>query len=353
MLAYWGGLTADEIARRVERPARDRQEPHPPRPRASCAPSSSRLGPAGRLARPEPVACRRVGSRRCRSASSHDRPAARLPRRARGLGDGTTGSTPTPTSGQNDPDGARPPRRRSSRGLDAAGHHRALLFAMHEPDGYAAANDAVLARRRGLRAAASWPSRRIEPNADDALAEARRCLEAGARGFKLHPRSDAFGLPHPVVEEVVALAHERRAPVLFHAGPRDPAPRRGGGRPRAPLPGRAPDPRPRRHQRPRLDRRRGRPRCRTSSSTPPGGTSPTSSQLYATIPPGRILYASDMPYAPGPARRLRLPARGARRSAWARGAALDRRRAAGARRGRRGPARPRARRRAPTPWAGA
>ena len=38
-------------------------------------------------------------------------------------------------------------------------------------------------------------------------------------------------------------------------------------------------------------------------------------QLYSTIPPGRILYASDMPYAPGPAGRLRLPARARARSA--------------------------------------
>ena len=119
--------------------------------------------------------------------------------------------------GQNDPDGRRATAREILGGLDAAGHHRALIFAMHEPAGYAAANDAVLAA-----CAASdgrlLPLARVSPNAGDAVAEARRCLAAGARGFKLHPRSDAFTLPHPAVEEVVALAHEARAPVLFHAG---------------------------------------------------------------------------------------------------------------------------------------
>src|SRR6266480_5666630 len=47
--------------------------------------------------------------------------------------------------GQNDPDGRKATPEEILGGLDAAGHRRALLFAMHEPDGYPAANDAVLA----------------------------------------------------------------------------------------------------------------------------------------------------------------------------------------------------------------
>jgi len=119
--------------------------------------------------------------------------------------------------GQNDPDGRKATPEEILGGLDAAGHRRAMLFAMHEPDGYPAANDAVLA------AAAASEGRfvalaRIAPNSDDAVAEAQRCLQAGARGFKLHPRSDAFGLPHPVVEEVVALAQEHRRAALVGQG---------------------------------------------------------------------------------------------------------------------------------------
>jgi uncharacterized protein len=199
--------------------------------------------------------------------------------------------------GQNDPDGRKATPEDILGGLDAAGHRRALLFAMHEPDGYSEANDAVLAAAAGsggrLEALA-----RIAPDADDALAEAQRCLDAGARGFKLHPRSDAFGLPHPVVEELVALAHERRAPVLFHAG-------RG-----IPHLGEAVVDLARRYHGARLI-------LAHAGISDLGWIADEAAvlqnlffdtawwnvadqlQLYCTIPPGRILYASDMPYAPG------------------------------------------------------
>ena len=72
---------------------------------------------------------------------------------------------------------------------------QAFVFPMHEPDGYPAANDMVLAE-----AAASdgrlFAFCRLDPGAS-AAAEARRCLEAGARGIKLHPRAEGFNLDHP------------------------------------------------------------------------------------------------------------------------------------------------------------
>jgi predicted TIM-barrel fold metal-dependent hydrolase len=119
--------------------------------------------------------------------------------------------------GHHDPDGFEADPHELIEALDVAGQARALVFAMHEPDGYREANAWV------LRAAAESGGRlvalgRIDPKAPDALQEAQRCLEAGARGFKLHPRSDDFRLPDPVVEQVVALAGEHRLPVLFHAG---------------------------------------------------------------------------------------------------------------------------------------
>lgn len=97
---------------------------------------------------------------------------------------------------------------------------RALVFPMHEPDGYldGVANDEVVG------AALDRPDRltalcRVDPNAGaPAVQEARRALDAGARGIKLHPRGENYTLSHPVVEDLVALAHERRAPVLVHAG---------------------------------------------------------------------------------------------------------------------------------------
>jgi predicted TIM-barrel fold metal-dependent hydrolase len=117
--------------------------------------------------------------------------------------------------GRNDPDGYRQEPDELLAALAPAGA-RGVVFAMHEPDGYRAANNAVLA------AAAAHPDRlvafcRVSPH-DGALAEARRALDAGARGIKLHPRAERFGMDEPVVAELVALAHERRVPVLIHAG---------------------------------------------------------------------------------------------------------------------------------------
>jgi hypothetical protein len=120
--------------------------------------------------------------------------------------------------GHNDPDGFHATPEEILGGLDRGAQRRALIFPMHEPDGYAAANGEAIAaaQRSGARLTALA---RVSPNEGDAAVEAAaRCLDAGAAGLKLHPRSDAFDLPHPVVERLVALAHERRAPVLFHAG---------------------------------------------------------------------------------------------------------------------------------------
>jgi predicted TIM-barrel fold metal-dependent hydrolase len=133
------------------------------------------------------------------------------------LGEGASWFDAHTHIGHNDPDGFEADPEELIAALDVAGQQRALLFAMQEPDGYRGPNDVV------LKACAASDGRlvplgRIDPNAPDAIAEAHRVLEGGARGFKLHPRSDGFGLPHPVVEQVVALAGEHRLPVLFHAG---------------------------------------------------------------------------------------------------------------------------------------
>src|SRR5215207_4632768 len=117
--------------------------------------------------------------------------------------------------GRNDPDGYKQTTAELIEALAPAGA-RGVVFPMHEPDGYAAANDAALA------AAAEHPDRlvafcRVSPH-DGALPEARRALDAGARGIKLHPRAERFGMEEPAVAELVALAHDRRVPVLIHAG---------------------------------------------------------------------------------------------------------------------------------------
>ncbi|HUR87018.1 MAG TPA: amidohydrolase family protein [Solirubrobacteraceae bacterium] len=93
---------------------------------------------------------------------------------------------------------------------------RAVVFPMHEPAGYPAANDHVLAAARdsdGVLVAFC----RVDPNAHPA-AEIRRCVDAGARGIKLHPRAENFGMLAPGVREIVEVAEELRLPILVHAG---------------------------------------------------------------------------------------------------------------------------------------
>ena len=118
--------------------------------------------------------------------------------------------------GQNDPDGMKQTPEELLAGLREAHARGAFVFPMHEPEGYTEANDMVIeaaAASDGLLV----PFCRVQPE-DNAVAEATRALERGARGVKLHPRAEQFTLDHPVVRELVALAHERSLPVLIHAG---------------------------------------------------------------------------------------------------------------------------------------
>ncbi len=118
--------------------------------------------------------------------------------------------------GQNDPDGMHQTADELLETLGQAQARGAFVFAMHEPDGYPPANDAVLEAARRSEGTLI-PFCRVNPH-DSPVAEAARCLEAGARGIKLHPRAEGFTLDHPEVRKLVALADERRLPVLVHAG---------------------------------------------------------------------------------------------------------------------------------------
>jgi predicted TIM-barrel fold metal-dependent hydrolase len=119
-------------------------------------------------------------------------------------------------TGSNDPDGFRSSIDELLAALAEIGS-RAAVFTMHEPSGYPAANDRILAE-----AAASdgvlVPFCRLDPHAGDPAAEAERCLDAGARGIKLHPRAEQFRLEEPQTEPIFAVANERGVPVLVHAG---------------------------------------------------------------------------------------------------------------------------------------
>jgi uncharacterized protein len=118
--------------------------------------------------------------------------------------------------GQNDPDGMSQTPEQLLNVLRFAQARGAFVFPMHEPDGYRAANDFVVDAARGSDGLLV-PFCRVNPH-DSAVAEAERSLDAGARGIKLHPRAEAFTLDHPEVRRLAAVAHERRVPMLIHAG---------------------------------------------------------------------------------------------------------------------------------------
>ncbi|MCU1371004.1 MAG: hypothetical protein JWO77_2198 [Ilumatobacteraceae bacterium] len=93
---------------------------------------------------------------------------------------------------------------------------RGVVFPVQDPAGYRRSNAEVAevaARNAGRLTAFA----RLDP-ADDPVAEARRGLERGVTGLKLHPRGEGFELDDRRLDDVFALADDLRLPVLIHAG---------------------------------------------------------------------------------------------------------------------------------------
>lgn len=194
--------------------------------------------------------------------------------------------------GQHDPDTMRCSPEQLLAALEQA-DARAAVFPLQEPDGYRGPNAAVIAAAQasGGRLVAFA---RLDPR-DDPAGEARRSLDAGARGLKLHPRGDSHALDDPQLEPVWALAHERRLPVVIHAGRGIPA----LGAHAVEICTRWPGARlvlahaaisdlawigRRARELPNL--------CFDTSWWAPSDLL----ALFATVPPGQILFASDAPY---------------------------------------------------------
>jgi predicted TIM-barrel fold metal-dependent hydrolase len=103
--------------------------------------------------------------------------------------------------------------------MDRYGISRANMFCLDEPDrhpGFRAGNDRTLefaARSEGRLI----PFVRLALD-EGPIEEAKRCLDLGARGIKLHPRAQKFLLNDERLAPVFALAAERRVPILIHAG---------------------------------------------------------------------------------------------------------------------------------------
>ncbi|MFO7573063.1 MAG: amidohydrolase family protein [Gaiellaceae bacterium] len=104
-------------------------------------------------------------------------------------------------------------------GLERYGVSGAFVFCMDEHDrepAFTVPNDRTLA----------WASRsdgRLLPFArldlvERPLEEARRCLDLGARGIKLHPRAQAFAFDDERLPAIFELAVERSVPILVHGG---------------------------------------------------------------------------------------------------------------------------------------
>ncbi len=120
-------------------------------------------------------------------------------------------------TGDADPDGVAGSDAKLLERLDRAGHAGAVIMPSRDPRGYPAANNRILAESQAS-GGRLLPFLRIDPHAPGALAEAERSLDVGHCGVKLHPRGEAFPLSHPVVHDVARLAAERRVPVLVHSG---------------------------------------------------------------------------------------------------------------------------------------
>lgn len=118
-------------------------------------------------------------------------------------------------TGFNDPDGFQSAPEDVVATFTAAGS-RGIVMPMHEPAGYPPANDRVL-RESEASDGRLVAFCRLDPK-QAPVAEARRCFDSGARGIKLHPRAEGFDLAEPAVDEIFGFAHERRLPILIHAG---------------------------------------------------------------------------------------------------------------------------------------
>ena len=104
-------------------------------------------------------------------------------------------------------------------GLDRYGFSHAFVFCMDEYDrepAFTVPNDRTLAHaeRAGGKLV---PFVRLDLT-ERPVEEARRCLDLGAKGIKLHPRAQAFTLDDDRLPPIFELAVEHGVPILIHGG---------------------------------------------------------------------------------------------------------------------------------------
>ena len=102
---------------------------------------------------------------------------------------------------------------------EKAGISRSFVFCLDEPDrqpAFRAPNDRTLAYA-AQAGGALIPFVRLDLGAGP-VEEAARCIDAGARGIKLHPRAQKFLLDDIRLAPIFELAAERKVPILIHGG---------------------------------------------------------------------------------------------------------------------------------------
>jgi hypothetical protein len=121
-------------------------------------------------------------------------------------------------SGKTDPDGVSGDSDRLLAKLSTAGQAGAVVMTNQDTTGYPRANDRI-ASEAAVSEGRLLPFLRVDPRLGDAaVAEAERSLDAGHRGIKLHPRAEQFSLGDPTVRRLAELAADRGVPILVHAG---------------------------------------------------------------------------------------------------------------------------------------
>ena len=93
---------------------------------------------------------------------------------------------------------------------------RAVVFPLAEPGSYRAANDRMLTVADEAEGRLV-PFCRVDPH-NRGLEDARRAVGRGAAGIKLHPRAERFGLGDHAARQIFAFAQDSQVPVIVHAG---------------------------------------------------------------------------------------------------------------------------------------
>lgn len=102
------------------------------------------------------------------------------------------------------------------RAMDQCEIERGVLFAIDEPKpgvSFQNTNDKVLKAHSQEKRLAAFA--RLDPRFKaKAVAELKRCVRLGARGVKLHPRSEKFSPTQ--AEDVIKEAERQRLPIVLH-----------------------------------------------------------------------------------------------------------------------------------------